>query len=214
MRFRSTGLGNTELRGDLQAVHLSDKGILEPDFQTTEPVQWHLGAALEPSDIPKLVKVIFKPSLVLKTILSVFRIKKNPKEPENLMAVEWEELKPAKKAFKKINPNHSTFNGLREDSMIIRIIFFSTTPDELAKGKKIWDEEMAPLFKKQKGFYKAFRAKAQDEPGGGVMVQLWETKKDEEVWRINPDYEKIARRVEPLIPELRIERDFEVEKEI
>ncbi|MBI4763721.1 MAG: hypothetical protein HY787_03855 [Deltaproteobacteria bacterium] len=54
--------------------------------------------------------------------------------------------------------------------MIIRIIFFSTTPDDLEKGKKIWDEEMSPLIKTQKGFHKAFRAMAQDEPGGGVMV--------------------------------------------
>lgn len=101
MRFRSTGLGNTELRGDLETVRLSDKGLLTADFQTTEPVQWHLGAALEPSDIPKLVKVIFKPSLVLKTIQSVFWIKKNPKEPENLMTVEWAELKPPKKGVQK-----------------------------------------------------------------------------------------------------------------
>jgi heme-degrading monooxygenase HmoA len=97
--------------------------------------------------------------------------------------------------------------------MILRVIFFSTTPDALTKGKKIWDEEMAPLLKKQKGFYKAFRADAKDE-AGGVVVQVWETKKDEEVWRISPDYEKVARKLEPLIPELRIERDFEVEKEV
>jgi len=97
VRFRSTGLGNTELRGNLETLHLSDKGMLTADFQTTEPVQWHLGAALEPSDIPKLVKVIFKPSLVLKTIQSIFWIKKNPKEPENLMSTEWVELNPVKK---------------------------------------------------------------------------------------------------------------------
>jgi len=104
VRFRSTGLGNTELRGNLETLHLSDKGMLTADFQTTEPVQWHLGAALEPSDIPKLVKVIFKPSLVLKTIQSIFWIKKNPKEPENLMAVEWEELKSPKKPDQKDKP--------------------------------------------------------------------------------------------------------------
>jgi heme-degrading monooxygenase HmoA len=97
--------------------------------------------------------------------------------------------------------------------MIIRIIFFSTTPDALAKGKKIWDDEMAPLLKKQKGFYKAFRADAQDEPGG-VVVQLWESKKDEEAWRSSPEYQGVARKLEPHIPELRIERDFVVDKEV
>jgi heme-degrading monooxygenase HmoA len=98
--------------------------------------------------------------------------------------------------------------------MIVRIIFFSTTPDDLEKGKKIWDEEMAPLIKTQKGFHKAFRAMAQDEPGGGVMVQLWESTEDEEAWRSNPKYLEVIRKVETFIPELRLERDFEVDKEL
>lgn len=101
MRFRSTGLGNTELRGYLLGVSLSDKGVLVANFQTTEPVQWHLGAGLEPSDIPKLLRVILKPSLVFKTIQSVFWVKTNPKEPENLMSKEWEELNPVKKEDQK-----------------------------------------------------------------------------------------------------------------
>jgi heme-degrading monooxygenase HmoA len=98
--------------------------------------------------------------------------------------------------------------------MIIRIIFFSTTPDDLEKGKRIWDEEMAPLLKQQKGFLKAYRADAQDEPGGGVMVQLWESKGDEEAWRSNPEYKKVIQKVEFFIPELRLERDFEVDREV
>jgi hypothetical protein len=104
VRFRSTGLGTTELKGYLEYVRRSDKGLLEARFQTTEPVKWHLGVTLEPSDIPKMVKVIFKPSLILKTVSSVFRLKKNPKEPEDLMKVEWEEIKPAKKSIQKGKP--------------------------------------------------------------------------------------------------------------
>lgn len=101
MRFRSTGLGNTELKGYLQGVRRSEKGMLIADFQTTEPVKWHLGAALEPSDIPKLLKVIFKPSFVLKTIQSVLWIKKNPKEPADIMSKEWKDLNPVKKEISK-----------------------------------------------------------------------------------------------------------------
>jgi hypothetical protein len=96
MRFRSTGLGNTALKGYLLRVHRS-KGMLIAEFQTTEPVQWLLGSGLEPSDIPQLFKVIFRPSLIFKTIQSVFWVKKNPKEPENLMSTEWVELNPVKK---------------------------------------------------------------------------------------------------------------------
>lgn len=97
--------------------------------------------------------------------------------------------------------------------MIVRIVFFSAGPDAFQKGVRIWDQEMPPLLKQQKGFIKAFRADAHDE-GGGVVIQLWENKKDEEAWRKSPDYERVARKIEPLIPELRIERDFVVEKEV
>jgi heme-degrading monooxygenase HmoA len=101
-----------------------------------------------------------------------------------------------------------------EKSMIARIIFYSTDPDKIENGKKIWDNEMAPALKKQKGFCKAYRADAPDEPGGGVVIQIWESKKDEDAWRSSPAYEEIASRLGPLIPELRIERDFEVRKEV
>lgn len=101
MRFRSTGLGNTELKGYLQGVRRSEKGHLIADFQTTEPVKWHLGAALEPDDIPKLLKVIFKPSFILKTVQVVLWRKKNPKEPKDIMSKEWPELNPVKKEGKK-----------------------------------------------------------------------------------------------------------------
>jgi hypothetical protein len=101
VRFRSTGLGTTELKGYLEFVKRSDNGLLTARFQTTEPVKWHLGVSLEPSDIPKMVKVILKPSLILKTTMSVLRLKKNPKEPPDLMKVEWEEIKPVKKGHPK-----------------------------------------------------------------------------------------------------------------
>jgi hypothetical protein len=101
VRFRSTGLGNTELKGYLQGVRRSEKGHLIADFQTTEPVKWHLGAALEPDDIPKLVKVMFKPAFIFKTIQSILWKKKNPKEPVDIMSKEWKELNPVKKEDKK-----------------------------------------------------------------------------------------------------------------
>jgi heme-degrading monooxygenase HmoA len=98
--------------------------------------------------------------------------------------------------------------------MFLRIIFFSaTTPRALEEGKRMWNSELAPLLKQQKGFCKAYRAAAYDEPGG-VMVQLWESKADEEAWRSLPEYQRIVGKLETLLPELRIERDFVVDKEL
>jgi hypothetical protein len=101
VRFRSTGLGTTELRGYLQTVERSDKGVLAAVFQTTEPVQWQLGVYLEPADIPKLAKVLCRPSLIFKTIQSLFWIKKNPKEPDDLMKVKWDGLVSGRKVDPK-----------------------------------------------------------------------------------------------------------------
>ena len=93
MRFRSSGLGKTELRGDLSEVSVHNNDLLIAHFQTTEPVQWHLRAALEPADIPKLMKVIFKPSLIFMVVKCLFSLKKNPKEPDDIMAYKLE-VKP------------------------------------------------------------------------------------------------------------------------
>jgi len=100
--------------------------------------------------------------------------------------------------------------------MIARIHFFSANNrDDRESGKKIWDNEMAPLLQKQKGFYKAFRADALDEAdAGGVVLMFWESKQDEAAFRSNPEFLTVYRKLEPLIPELRIERDFEVGKEV
>ena len=98
--------------------------------------------------------------------------------------------------------------------MIVKIGFFSSgTTEELENGKRIWENEMVPLLKKQKGFRKAFRATALDEPGG-AMIQFWDSDKDEAAWRSGPEYLTVYRKMEPFIPELRIERDFELDLEI
>lgn len=97
--------------------------------------------------------------------------------------------------------------------MIVKIGFFSSSPGDLEKGIGIWESEMVPLLKARQGFRKAYIAKALDEPGG-LIVQIWESKKDEESWRSSPEYLGVYQKIQPLIPELRIERDFVLDKEV
>lgn len=97
--------------------------------------------------------------------------------------------------------------------MIVRISFIQTEPDKYEEGKKIWDNELATLVKKQKGFYKAFRADARDEPGG-VTIEFWESSEAEEAWRTSTEYKELARRLRPLVSELPIDRPFEVGNQI
>lgn len=97
--------------------------------------------------------------------------------------------------------------------MIVKIGFFSSNPGDLESGIGLWETDMVPLLKKQKGFRKAYIATAQDEPGG-LVVQVWDCREDEETWRSSGDYLRVLEKLKPLIPELRIERDFVLYKEV
>ena len=54
-------------------------------IETYDPVEWHLRAAMERKDVPAIVKGMLKPSIFLYIIQTIFRIKKNPKELEDIM---------------------------------------------------------------------------------------------------------------------------------
>ena len=85
MRFKSTGLGDTELKGQMSSLSLMGQDLLVYDIQTYEPVKWHLRAGMERKDIPKILKGMLHPSVLFHVIRTLFYLKKNPNEPENIM---------------------------------------------------------------------------------------------------------------------------------
>jgi len=85
MRFRSSGLGETELKGRLSAFVPAGADLLVLHIDTYEPVKWHLRAAVERRDIPVIVKGLVKPAVLFFMIRAFFRVKKNPTEVEDLM---------------------------------------------------------------------------------------------------------------------------------
>jgi hypothetical protein len=85
MRFRSTGLGPTELKGRISDLSPIGEDLLVLHISTYEPVEWHLKAAMERKDIPRVVMGMLKPSVLFYMIRTIFSIKKNPKELEDIM---------------------------------------------------------------------------------------------------------------------------------
>lgn len=83
MRFRSSGFGdNRELVGHMSDLSPAGKDLLVFHIQTTEPVQWHLRAGMQFSDIPGILKgILFNLPVLLMTIRTPFSLKKEPKEP-------------------------------------------------------------------------------------------------------------------------------------
>jgi hypothetical protein len=85
MRFRSTGLGKTELKGRLTEIAPVGEELLVMRITTYDPVEWHLRAAVERKDVPTLVKGLLKPQILFHIIRTIFFAKKNPKEIEDIM---------------------------------------------------------------------------------------------------------------------------------
>jgi hypothetical protein len=84
MRFRSSGFGtDKELKGYMSDLSPVGEDLLVFHIQTTEPVEWHLRAGMQFSDIPNILKGMLKSSILFLTLRALFFLKKNPKEPEN-----------------------------------------------------------------------------------------------------------------------------------
>ena len=80
MRFRSTGLGKTEMQAE--PIGLEPVGdLLILHVKTTSPVRWHIRAGLQRKDVFKLIRfaLSFK---MLKYLFGFAKVGK-PKEPEN-----------------------------------------------------------------------------------------------------------------------------------
>jgi len=85
MRFRSTGLGQTELKGRIAGLSPVGEDLLVLHINTYEPVEWHLKAAMQRKDIPRIIKGMLMPSILFHTIRTIFYLKKSPKELEDIM---------------------------------------------------------------------------------------------------------------------------------
>jgi len=81
MKMRSTGLGETVLKGKLDKItQVQDYLVLH--VQTVDPVQWHVRAAMDYSDLVTMIKLIIK-GPVLKYLFSGFRSWKNPQHTDD-----------------------------------------------------------------------------------------------------------------------------------
>ena len=80
MRFRSTGLGKTELQAHPLGLEPVDD-LLILHVQTTSPVRWHIRAALQRKDVFILLKLSLNFKF-LKYLLGFAKMGKT-KEPEN-----------------------------------------------------------------------------------------------------------------------------------
>ncbi len=77
MRMRSTGLGKTELVGEVNDLaRLDDYLVLH--VRTTEPVRWHVRTALSIGDLLQVIKLLLRPSNLFFILTHLGKTKPEP----------------------------------------------------------------------------------------------------------------------------------------
>lgn len=66
MRVNSTGLGKTTLTSHISALRPDDDGGLTMRIESTKPVHWQITCAMEPSDVRGAIRMVLKPSVLLR----------------------------------------------------------------------------------------------------------------------------------------------------
>lgn len=80
MKMRSTGLGKTELVGDMEGVS-SVSNYLILSVRTTDPVRWHVRTGIDGKDLRDLIKMIFSFKVIKFVVFNIFRRRKEDEEP-------------------------------------------------------------------------------------------------------------------------------------
>ncbi len=83
MRFKSSGLGDKELKANLTDLSPAGDDLLVMHIETYDPVKWHLRAGVEYHDVLPIIKGMLKPSVLLLLLRTIFYVRKNPPEPED-----------------------------------------------------------------------------------------------------------------------------------
>ena len=80
MKMRSTGLGQTELVGDMEGVSsVSDYLVLS--IRTTDPVRWHVRTGIDGKDLRDLIKIMCSFKVIKFVLFNIFKKRKDVYDP-------------------------------------------------------------------------------------------------------------------------------------
>lgn len=84
MQVNSTGLGKTTLISHISALEPNDDGGLMMKIESTKPVHWYITCQMEPSDVRSAMKMVLKPSVIVRILKMALGIGVTPAavEPE------------------------------------------------------------------------------------------------------------------------------------
>lgn len=68
MRVNSTGLGKTTLTSHISELAPNEDGGLSMKIEATQPVHWHITCQMDPSDVRAAMKMVLRPSVIVRII--------------------------------------------------------------------------------------------------------------------------------------------------
>jgi len=68
MQVNSTGLGKTTLVSHIAALEPNEDGGLMMKIESTKPVHWYITCQMESSDVRAAIKMVLKPSVLLRIV--------------------------------------------------------------------------------------------------------------------------------------------------
>ena len=75
MRMRSTGLGTTELIGEIEGVKIAGD-YLVLSVRTVAPVRWHVRTGIDCQDLRGLLKIMFSFKVIKYAIFNILKRRK------------------------------------------------------------------------------------------------------------------------------------------
>lgn len=85
--------------------------------------------------------------------------------------------------------------------MWVRLTFGKIQSDKIEEFRKIYNEEVIPVVKTQKGFVDAFLLESTEEVGKMISHTAWETNTDGETYESSGTYKQMVGKVSHLLVE-------------
>jgi heme-degrading monooxygenase HmoA len=92
--------------------------------------------------------------------------------------------------------------------MVVRLTRFSLSPEKAAEAKRIYQQEVVPEIKKQKGNTNVMLLEPTDGSNEYISVTVWEDKSDAEAYESSGKYKQMVDKIKGLITDQPILRTY------
>ena len=96
--------------------------------------------------------------------------------------------------------------------MWVRLTFAKIQPDKMDEFRKIYNEELVPIIKAQKGNVDVFVMESVDEEGEGISLTSWDSKEDGDKYEASGTYVEMVNKVRHTFASPPTLKSYEVKK--